>query len=49
MAQQPVRCDEPQWTLFGVSLAGWNLLASIALAIFCAMALRRSSYQRVST
>src|SRR5271169_2934717 len=22
--QHPVRCDEPAWTLFGVSLAGWN-------------------------
>jgi len=41
MAQQPVRCDEPQWALFGVSLAGWNLLASVALVIFCLLALRR--------
>src|SRR6266851_2198929 len=40
MAQQPVRCDEPQWALFGVSLAGWNLLASAALVIFCLLALR---------
>jgi disulfide bond formation protein DsbB len=32
MHQQPVRCDEPAWTLFGVSLAGWNLLASLAMA-----------------
>ena len=35
LAQQPVACDQPQWTLFGVSLAGWNLLASLALALFC--------------
>src|SRR5216683_1487005 len=31
---------EPQWALFGVSLAGWNLLASAALVIFCLLALR---------
>lgn len=23
-----VRCDAPQWSLFGVSLAGWNFLFS---------------------
>ncbi|MGH7029902.1 MAG: disulfide bond formation protein B, partial [Stellaceae bacterium] len=22
--RQPVRCDEPAWSLFGVSMAGWN-------------------------
>ncbi|HKW54135.1 MAG TPA: disulfide bond formation protein B [Stellaceae bacterium] len=46
MAQQPVRCDEPQWTLFGVSLAGWNLLASLALVVFCLLALRRPALSR---
>lgn len=40
MAQQPVRCDAPQWSLFGISLAGWNLLASLALLAFCVTALR---------
>ena len=30
--QQPVRCDEPAWKLWGVSLAGWNLLASLTMA-----------------
>jgi disulfide bond formation protein DsbB len=25
-----VLCDVPQWTLFGVSLAGWNALFSLA-------------------
>lgn len=24
-----VRCDEPQWTLFGISLAGFNFLISL--------------------
>jgi disulfide bond formation protein DsbB len=35
MSRQPVNCDEPAWRLFGVSLAGWNALASLALAAFC--------------
>src|SRR3954453_7274820 len=33
---QVVRCDEPQWSLIGVSLAGWNLLASIVMEAVCA-------------
>jgi disulfide bond formation protein DsbB len=28
-----VRCDVPQWTLLGVSLAGWNFLFSGAAAL----------------
>jgi len=28
-----IRCDEPQWTLFGISLAGFNFLFSTAAAI----------------
>jgi disulfide bond formation protein DsbB len=33
--QQPVRCDEPAWTLFGISLAGWNFLASLTMTCIC--------------
>jgi disulfide bond formation protein DsbB len=32
---QVVRCDQAQWSLYGVSLAGWNLLASFAMAVIC--------------
>jgi disulfide bond formation protein DsbB len=32
LTQQPVRCDAPQWSLFGVTLAGFNLIASVGLA-----------------
>jgi disulfide bond formation protein DsbB len=35
LRQQPVRCDEPAWALWGVSLAGWNLLASLTMAGCC--------------
>jgi disulfide bond formation protein DsbB len=33
--QQPVRCDEPAWKLFGISLAGWNLVASLIMTGIC--------------
>lgn len=36
LAAQIVRCDEVQWSLYGVSLAGWNLLASLVMASICA-------------
>ena len=42
MAQQPVMCDQPQWSLFGVSLAGWNFLASAVLALVALKALAPS-------
>ena len=34
MAQEVVRCDEVPWSLFGISLAGFNFLISAALAVF---------------
>lgn len=41
LAQQVVQCDEVQWSLFGLSLAGWNAVVSLALACCCLAALRR--------
>jgi disulfide bond formation protein DsbB len=41
LGQKPVMCDEVQWSLFGVSLAGWNLLAALALAVYSLLAFRR--------
>jgi disulfide bond formation protein DsbB len=38
LAAPLVMCDQVQWSLFGVSLAGWNVVASLALAGFCAAA-----------
>ncbi len=29
-----VRCDEPAWTLFGISMAGYNIAYALALAVF---------------
>ena len=34
LAQPIVRCDEIAWSLFGVSMAGYNFLLSLALAAF---------------
>ncbi|MEA3035333.1 MAG: hypothetical protein QOH04_1095, partial [Sphingomonadales bacterium] len=28
-----VRCDQVQWSLFGISMAGWNFLVSTASAL----------------
>lgn len=35
-----VRCDEVQLRILGLSLAGWNVLASAALAVYAALAAR---------
>jgi disulfide bond formation protein DsbB len=37
--QQPVQCDQPAFSLFGVSMAGWNLLASLIMTGLCAGAI----------
>ncbi|MBK8441437.1 MAG: disulfide bond formation protein B [Rhodobacter sp.] len=29
----PVRCDQIPWSLFGISMAGWNAIASAGLAL----------------
>jgi disulfide bond formation protein DsbB len=43
-----VRCDQPQWTLFGISLAGFNAIISLAgAAVIAALLLaRRRSWAR---
>ncbi len=33
-AQRAVQCDQVQWSLFGISLAGYNVIASLAVAGF---------------
>ena len=44
LAQPLVLCDRPQWTLFGISLAGFNALLSVPaglLVLFLALKGRR--------
>jgi disulfide bond formation protein DsbB len=43
LGRQPVNCDEPAWTFFGISLAGLNFLASLLLTAFCAVSFHRLS------
>ena len=33
LAAPVVRCDEPAWTLFGISMAGYNAVLALALGI----------------
>ncbi|MBI1244851.1 MAG: disulfide bond formation protein B [Alphaproteobacteria bacterium] len=40
LAAPIVRCDEPAWSLFGISMAGYNFLAALALAAFSAWGAR---------
>lgn len=36
-----VRCDEPAWTMLGISMAGYNMLGSLALAAIALTGARR--------
>lgn len=38
-----VRCDEVAWSLFGISMAGYNLLLSLGLAGYCALAAQKTN------
>ncbi|MFN3845808.1 MAG: disulfide bond formation protein B [Paracoccaceae bacterium] len=37
----PVRCDEIPWAMAGISMAGWNMIASLGLAGVWLLAARR--------
>jgi disulfide bond formation protein DsbB len=43
LAAPTVRCDEVAWSLFGLSMAGYNLLYSLAAALLTALLLRWNS------
>jgi disulfide bond formation protein DsbB len=40
-SQKMVRCDEPAWSMWGVSMAGWNAILSAGAAIFLSMRMAR--------
>ena len=40
-ARQPVQCDVVQWSIFGISLAGLNFIASLLLLVFGFIMARR--------
>ena len=39
----PVRCDQIPWSLFGISMAGWNAITSTGLAALWTLAATRRS------
>jgi disulfide bond formation protein DsbB len=41
LAAPVVRCDEPAWTMFGISMAGYNALLSLALGIASLASVRK--------
>lgn len=43
MAAPVVRCDEAAFRFLGLSMAGWNVLWSAALAVFAALAAKRAT------
>lgn len=42
MAAPLVRCDDIAWQLFGISMAGWNMIASLLLTAIWIAALRKT-------
>ena len=48
LGKQAIMCDQVQWSLFGISLAGWNFLASLAMAAFCGAAARRRVWRQAA-
>ncbi len=46
MATPVVRCDEIPWSLFGISLAGYNAILAAGLLVFCLMAAARRTADR---
>ena len=41
LAAPLIRCDEVAWSLFGLSMASWNAIASVVLAILWVRAATR--------
>jgi disulfide bond formation protein DsbB len=42
MAAPVIRCDQVAWSLFGISMAGYNILISLALAAVAFLSARRA-------
>jgi len=43
LAAPVVRCDDISWSMFGISMAGYNVLASMVLAVFSGLTARALS------
>jgi disulfide bond formation protein DsbB len=42
----PVRCDAIAWSMLGISMAGWNVIVSLGLAVVWVMAARKTDGRR---
>jgi disulfide bond formation protein DsbB len=49
LATAPPACDQVRFTFLGLTLAGWNLLASLALAAYAASALGLARHPRMGS
>jgi disulfide bond formation protein DsbB len=43
LAAPVVRCDEAAWSLFGISMAGYNVVLSLVLSLFAFVACRKAA------
>ena len=43
LAGPVVRCDEVTWSLFGISIAGYNIVITLAMAVFAIAAARKAA------
>jgi disulfide bond formation protein DsbB len=41
MSAPLVRCDEIPWVMFGISMAGWNMIVSLGIVAIWSLALRQ--------
>jgi disulfide bond formation protein DsbB len=37
-----IRCDQVQWSLFGISMAGWNAILSLSGAVLIVFLILKS-------
>ena len=45
MSAPMVRCDEISWQMFGISMAGWNMVLSLCLAVLWGMAIKSARFR----
>lgn len=45
MSAQMTRCDEISWQMFGISMAGWNMVLSLCLTVLWGMAVKSARFK----
>jgi disulfide bond formation protein DsbB len=38
-----IKCDEIAWSLFGVSMAGYNMILALGMALFCFKSFKKAA------